>query len=115
MIDSVVMELGDVEDVIGGITIGIDNGIRNDLPPDDGKERVLADIGDHHGGDLAAALEDAEDGNLAGCAAPAFAFANAAKLALIHLDKPFDRPAILQLPGNHLTGADERNRRPSCG
>ena len=64
MVDPVVMELGDVEDVIGGITIGIDNGIRNDLPPDDGKERVLADIGDHHGGDLAAALEMPKTGIL---------------------------------------------------
>ena len=59
------MELGDVEDVLGGITIGIDDRIRNDLPSGDRKERVLADIGDHHGGDLAAALEDAEDGDLA--------------------------------------------------
>jgi hypothetical protein len=65
------------------IPLGIDDRIRNDLPPDDRKERVLADIGDHHGGDLAAALEDAEDGDLAGCAAPAFAFANAAKIAFV--------------------------------
>jgi hypothetical protein len=42
-------------------------------------------------------------GDLAGCAAPASAFANAAKVALIHLDKPFDRQAILQLPGDDLT------------
>jgi hypothetical protein len=33
----------------------------------------------------AAALEDAEDGDLAGCAAPAFAFADSAKIAFIHL------------------------------
>src|SRR5277367_5846111 len=97
------MELGDVEDVIGGISVGIDNRIRDDLLSDDGKERVLADIGDHHSMDLAAALEDAEDGDLAGCAAPAFAFANAAEIALIHLDKPFDRQAILQLLGDDPT------------
>ena len=41
-----VVELGDVEDVIGGIRVGIDNRIRNDLLPDDGKERVFADVGD---------------------------------------------------------------------
>jgi hypothetical protein len=92
------VELGDVEDLTGGIRIGIDNRIRNDLLPDDGKERVFANVGDHHGVDPAAALEDAEDGDLAGCAAPAFAFANAAKIALVHLDKPIDRQAILQCP-----------------
>jgi hypothetical protein len=45
----------------------------------------------------------AEDGDLAGCAAPAFAFANAAKIALIDLDKPVDRQAILQLRSGDLT------------
>src|SRR5580698_6640010 len=97
------VELGDVEDVIGGIRIGMDNRIRNDLLPDDGKERVFANVGDHHGVDPAAALEDAEDGDLAGCAASASAFANPAKIAFVHLDKPFDRQTILQLPGDDLT------------
>ena len=68
----VATELGDVEDVIGGIRVSIDNRIRHDLPADDGQERVFADVGGHHGVDFAAALEDAEDGGLAGCAAPAF-------------------------------------------
>ena len=45
MVNPVVRELGDVEDVMGGRTVGIDNRIRNDLLPDDGKERVLADVG----------------------------------------------------------------------
>ena len=44
MVDPVVVELGDVEDVIGGIRVGIDNRIRNDLVPDDGQERVFADV-----------------------------------------------------------------------
>jgi hypothetical protein len=48
----VVVEFGDVEDVIGGIRVGIDNRIRNNLLPDDGQERVFADVGDHHGVDL---------------------------------------------------------------
>jgi hypothetical protein len=38
---------------------------KRDLLPDDGKEGALADLGDHHGVDLAAALEDAEDWKLA--------------------------------------------------
>src|SRR3984957_784064 len=97
------VELGDVEDVTGGIRVGIDNRIRNDLLPDDGKERVFAKVGDHHGVDPAAALENAEDGDLAGCAAPAFAFPNAAKMAFVHLDKPFDRQTTLQLPSDDLT------------
>ena len=103
MVDPVVVELGDVEDVIGGIRVGIDNRIGNNLLPDDGQERVFADVGDHHGVDFAATLEDAEDRDFAGCAAPAFALANAAKIALIDLDEPFDRQAILQLPGDDLT------------
>ena len=71
MVDPVVVELGDVEDVIGGIRVGIDNRIRNNLLPDDGQECVFADVGDHHGVDFAAAPEDAEDRDFAGCAAPA--------------------------------------------
>jgi hypothetical protein len=66
-----------LEDVISVITVGT-------------KERILADIGDHHGDDLAAMLEDAEDGKLAGFAAFQLAFANAAKMALIDLDEPFE-------------------------
>ena len=97
------MKLGDVEDVIGRIRVGIDNRIRNDLPPDDRQERVFADVRDHHDVDAAVALEDAEYGDLAGCAAPASAFANPAKKAFIHLDKPFYRQAILQLPSDDLT------------
>jgi hypothetical protein len=75
------------------VNLGIDNRISNDLLPDDRKERVFADGWDHHGVDLAATLEDPEDGDLAGCATPAFAFANTAKIAFVHLDKPFDRQA----------------------
>ena len=103
MVDPVVVELGDVEDVIGGIRVGIDNRIRNNLLPDDGQECVFADVGDHHGVDFAAALEDAEDRDFAGCAAPAFALANAAKIALIDLNELFDRQTILPLPGDNLT------------
>jgi hypothetical protein len=126
VVDPVVVELGNVEDVIGGIINGIYNRIRNDLLPDDGKERVFADVGDHHSVDLAAALEDAEDGDLAGCAAPAFAFANAAKIAFVHFDKPLDWQAVLQLRSDDLTepmkeiggclaiDARQIRRAPSC-
>jgi hypothetical protein len=103
VVDPVVVELRDVEDVIGGIRVGIDNRIRHNLRPDDGQERVFADVGDHHGVDFAATLDDAEDRDFAGCAAPAFALANAAKIALIDLDKPFERKATLQWPGDDLT------------
>jgi hypothetical protein len=90
VVDPVVVELGRVEDVIGGIRVGVDNRIRNNLLPDDGQERVFADVGDHHGVDFAAALEEAEDQDFAGCAAPRLPFAKAAKIALIDLDEPFD-------------------------
>jgi hypothetical protein len=74
------------------VNLGIDHRIRNDRLPDDRKERVFADVWDHHGVDLAATLEDPEDGDLAGCATPAFAFANAAKIAFVHLRQAL-RPA----------------------
>ena len=82
MVDPVVAELGNVEDVIGGIRVGINNRIRNDLPPDNRKERLLRTSGIIIVWDFAAALEEAEDGDLAGCAAPALALANRAKIAL---------------------------------
>jgi hypothetical protein len=74
------------------VTVGINYGLRHNPLTDDRKESVLADIGDHHGVDLAAALEDTKDRDLAGRAAAAPAFPNTAKTALIHLDE-FRRPA----------------------
>jgi putative transposase len=73
----VVVELRDVENVIAGIRVRIDNRIRNDLLPDNGQERGFADVRDHHGVNFAAALKDAEDRDFAGRAAPAFALTNA--------------------------------------
>jgi hypothetical protein len=110
-----VMKLGDVEDVIAGITVCITYEIRNDPLPDDRKESVLADIGDHHGVDSAAALEDSEDGDLAGCAATALAFPNAAKIALIDLDEPFDGQAVLQLLCHELAQPMKEIGPLSCG
>jgi hypothetical protein len=103
VVDPVVVELGDVEDVIGGVRVCIDNRIRNDLLPDDRKERVFAASGIIMVWTLPPRLRMPKTGILPGCAAPAFALANAAKIALIDLDEPFDRQAILQLPSDNLT------------
>lgn len=103
MVDPVVVELGDVEDVIGGVRVCIDNRIRNDLLPDDRKERVFAASGIIMVWTLPPRLRMPKTRILPGCAAPAFALANAAKIALIDLDEPFDRQAILQLPSDNLT------------
>jgi hypothetical protein len=99
----VVLELGDVEDVLGGIRVGRDDRIRNDLLPDDGKERVLADIGDHHGGHLAVAFERMpKTGSCRLCRARV-CLCECRQNSSHPRRRTFDRQAILQLPDDGLT------------
>jgi hypothetical protein len=53
--------------------------------------------------DFAAVLADAEDRDFAGCAAPAFALASAAKIALIDPRSPSTGGLSLLFPGDDLT------------
>ncbi len=103
VIDAEVMELRDIDGVIRFPAIGIDDGIGLYLAVDDRHQARAGRVRDDLGVDLAAALENAEDGDLAGGAAPAIAFAVAAEIALIQLDLAVERTFIVQFASDHLT------------
>ena len=86
MVDAHVAELGHVEHVVGLETVAIDHGIGLYARPDDREERFRSNVWDDHRMDLAAPLEQSEDGNLAASAAPPFALAPPpAEITLIDL------------------------------
>jgi hypothetical protein len=86
MIDPMVPEAGYVQHIICRKTVGIDDGIWFYALLDDGYERVAAGIADDYGVHHAAALEQTKHGHLARRTATSFAFAPAAKIALIEFN-----------------------------
>lgn len=63
------MELGNAQNIIDTETVGVDDGVRSHLVPDDWKKRVCASIWDDNDMNLATWLQEPEDQNLARCAA----------------------------------------------
>ncbi len=86
VVDAQVMELGNVQHVIGRKAVGIDDGIGPDLVANDWEKRVGTGVWDHDGVDLAAPLQQPEDRNLAGGGEAALAFPRPAGIALVDLD-----------------------------
>ena len=103
MIDADMMEVRNVERVIACPGVRIDDAIRQDHAVYDRHQGLGAGIGDHLGVDLAAALEDAEDGDLAGGATTAFALSLATEVTFVGLDLAGQGPSFVQLPGDDLT------------
>ena len=85
VVDTHVAELGYVEHVVGLETVAIDHSIGLYARPDDREEGFRSNVWDDHRMDLAAPLEQSEDGNLAASAAPPFALAPPAEITLIDL------------------------------
>lgn len=86
MINPVVVKAGDIQDVVDAEGVREDHGIRRHLAVDDGQDGFLFGVRDHLGVDLAAALEDTEHRDFAGCATATFAFADAAKIGFVDFD-----------------------------
>ena len=103
MIDPDVMEIRDIERVVACPAIRVDDAIGQDHAVYDRHQGLGAGVGDHLRVDLAAALEDAEYGNLAGGAAATLSLSLAAEVAFIHLDLAGQGRGFVQLPGNKLT------------
>ena len=86
VVDAVVVELGDIQNVIGAVSVGVDDAVGSHALADDPAQRVRPGVGDHHRMNLARALEQTEDGHLARSTTAAFAVANTTKVALVSLD-----------------------------
>jgi hypothetical protein len=102
VIDTVVLEAGDVDGVVGSPTVGVDDGVGQDLGAHDRQERLAGSVGDHLGVHFAATLENAKDRNLPGSASTPFAFAHATEVTLVHFKLADFREHFLQPIGNHL-------------
>ena len=107
MIDTDMMEVRDVERVITCPGVRINDAVGQDHTVHDGHQGLGAGIWDHLGIDLATALEDTEDRNLAGGTPTAFALPFAAKVALIGVDLAGQGRRLVQLPGDDLAQAVE--------
>mgnify|MGYP003711038995 CR=1 FL=1 len=110
MIDPNVVEVRYVEHVVACPGVRIDDAIRHDHTVYDGHQGVRAGVGDHLGVDLAAALEDAEDGNLAGGATATLPLSFATEVTFIGLDLTGQGRGFVQLPSNDRAQAVEKYR-----
>ena len=64
MIDADVMELRDIQHIVGSETVGVDNAVRLDAIPNNSQQSLCLGILDHHCIHLTATLEETEDGHL---------------------------------------------------
>lgn len=86
VVDPDVMELGNVQHVIGSEAIGIDDGIGPHLVPDDRKKRFGSGIWDDHDMNLAAPFQEPENRNLARSATSPLALPASTEIALVSLN-----------------------------
>ena len=89
------------EAVVGLPAIGIDRGLREHLPPDNGHQCLLGAVLDDLRKDLPAAFEQADHGGFPAGSTPALAAHPAGpKVTLVHLHFPSHRPLLFprQLP-----------------
>jgi len=86
MVDPDVLELGNVQHVIGPKAIGVDDGVRPYLVSYDGEKRFRACIWDDHNMDFAATFQETKNRNLACCTASSLALAAATKVAFINFN-----------------------------
>ena len=124
VIDPHMTEIGDIEGVVAGPGIRVDDAIGQDHAVYDRHQGLGAGVGDHLRVDLAAAFEDAEDGDLADSATASLSLTFAAEVAFIDLDLTGQGRGFVQLPGNDfaqtveeigrrgLVDANQIGRRP---
>lgn len=90
MIDADMVELRDIQHVIGAEGIGVDDGVGPHFVQDDGKKSVGAGIWDDDDVNPAAPLQEPEHRNLAGRAAPTLTLPVPAEIAFVCLDLAAD-------------------------
>lgn len=86
VVDPNVMELGNIQNIIGTETVGVDDGVRSHLILDDWEKRVCTGIWDDNDMNLATSFQEPEDRNLARCATPTLTFPASAEIAFIDFD-----------------------------
>lgn len=86
VVDAHMVELLNVQNVIGSEAVGIDDGIRPHLVANDREKRVSTGIWNDHDMDFTAPLQKPEDGHLTSGTSSPLAFSTTAKIALIDLD-----------------------------
>ena len=115
VIDPHMTEIGDIEGVVAGPGIRVDDAIGQDHAVYDRYQGLCAGVGDHLRVDLAATFEDTEDGDLAGSATASLSLTLAAEVAFVDLDLTGERRGFVQLPGNNLAQTvEEIGRRGLC-
>lgn len=112
VIDPMVMEAGDIENVVDAEGVGEDDGIRHHLACDDGQNGFLSSIRDHSGIHLAPALEYAEDGDFADSAAATLSLAGATEVRFVDFDLAVEGRGDIKLASDDFTQSmiEQRSR-----
>ena len=86
MVDPVVLEFGDVENIVASKSIGINDAVRLDFPTNNGHQRIRFGIRNRQNKDFAATLQKAKNRHFASSASSSLALSDAAKITLIGLN-----------------------------
>ena len=128
VIDPHMVEIGDVELVIGSEAVSIDHAVRLHFTGNNGDQRVGSRIPHRQDKDTTAALQKTEHRDLARCAPTALSLPYSAEIAFIDFDlsgqfrrflgqplRDDHTQTMIKLRRGYLVHADEQTRRPGRG
>ena len=108
VVDPDVVEAGDVQGVVAGETVGVDDAVRLYHTLHDRQQGGLLGIGNHHRINPARALQQAENRHFACGTTATFTLAHPAEIALVHLDLTGERTSLLHLVSDQPTQPGEK-------
>lgn len=125
VIDPHMMEIGDVELIIGAKAVGVDDAVRLHFTGNNRDQRVRLRVLHRQDEDASATLEKSEYGNLSRCAATALSLPYPTEIAFIDLDlagqfrrflgeplRDDNAQPMVELRRGDLVYADQKARRP---
>jgi len=86
MIDPNVVELRNIQHIVGSEAIGIHDAVRLDAISNNSQQSLCLSVLNHHSVDPAATLEETENGHLTGRSSTSLAFSNTSEVAIIDFD-----------------------------
>ena len=110
MVDAAMMEVGNIECVVGPERVCVDDTVRLHLLLDDRQQGLCPGVRNDRRIDLPTPLQKPENSHFSRSATPTLAFANTAEIALVGLHFTA-QPIAGQLAGNQLTQPHEKTDR----
>ena len=112
VIDPLMVEFRNIKNIIGSITIGVDNAVWLDAIAHNADKRLRAGVGDHGRVDFAVTFEQAEHRHLACRTTAPFALSDTTEVALVDFDLTHCKRRLgSQFRGNKLSQLVVKQRR----